>query len=156
MLATRGIVAECSSTTTHSRRGCAMRARGHSRSTSRVWGATARINCRKLEAGRADANEASEEIAATMITICREGQWAVRSRQLAVGRGSWQGAVIDACLLPTATCPLPTAHCPLPTAHCPLPTIMKVKRTEDGFLVVLDAGDEIIESLKEIAANERI
>ena len=33
---------------------------------------------------------------------------------------------------------------------------MKVKRTEDGFLVVLDAGDEIIASLKEIAANERI
>ena len=34
--------------------------------------------------------------------------------------------------------------------------IMKVKRTEDGFLVVLDAGDEILASLKEIAANERI
>jgi len=33
---------------------------------------------------------------------------------------------------------------------------MKVKRTEDGFLVVLDAGDEIIASLREIAANERI
>lgn len=33
---------------------------------------------------------------------------------------------------------------------------MKVKRTEDGFLVKLDAGDEIIASLKEIAANERI
>jgi predicted DNA-binding protein with PD1-like motif len=33
---------------------------------------------------------------------------------------------------------------------------MKVKRTEDGFLVVLDAGDEIIASLKAIAANERI
>src|SRR6185436_1782632 len=100
MSATRGIAAECSSTTTHSRRGCATRARGHSRSTSRVWGATARINCRKLEEGRADANEASAEIAATMITICREES--VGSGQLAV---------------------------------------MKVKRTEDGFLVVLDAGD---------------
>src|SRR6185503_8287669 len=91
MLATRGIAAEYSSTTTRSRPGCATRARGHSRSTSRGWGATARINCRKLEAGRADANEASEEIAATMITICREGsgQWAVGSGQWAVGSGQW-------------------------------------------------------------------
>src|SRR6185295_660566 len=102
MLATRGIVAECSSTTTHSRRGCATRARGHSRSISRGWEATARINCRKSEAGRADANVASEETAATMITTCHEEQLAV---------GSWQGAVIDAC------CVLPTAHCPLPTAN---------------------------------------
>ena len=33
---------------------------------------------------------------------------------------------------------------------------MKTKRTEDGFLVVLDVGDEIIESLKGLAADERI
>ena len=33
---------------------------------------------------------------------------------------------------------------------------MKVKRTETGFLAVLDAGDEIISSLKLIAASERI
>src|SRR5215210_2221786 len=33
---------------------------------------------------------------------------------------------------------------------------MKTKRTEDGFLVVLDVGDEIIESLKRLAAAERI
>jgi predicted DNA-binding protein with PD1-like motif len=34
--------------------------------------------------------------------------------------------------------------------------IMKVKRTETGFLVALDAGDEIIDSLKQLAASERI
>jgi predicted DNA-binding protein with PD1-like motif len=34
--------------------------------------------------------------------------------------------------------------------------VMKIKRTEDGFLVVLDVGDEIIASLKEIVAAERI
>lgn len=33
---------------------------------------------------------------------------------------------------------------------------MKVKRTETGFLVVLDAGDELIASLKKIATAERI
>ncbi|HXG92163.1 MAG TPA: DUF296 domain-containing protein [Blastocatellia bacterium] len=33
---------------------------------------------------------------------------------------------------------------------------MKTKRTEDGFLIVLDVGDEIIASLKEMAATERI
>src|SRR6266481_8062757 len=33
---------------------------------------------------------------------------------------------------------------------------MKVKRTETGFLAVLDAGDEIISSLKRIAVSERI
>ena len=33
---------------------------------------------------------------------------------------------------------------------------MKVKRTETGFLAVLDVGDEIISSLKRIAASERI
>lgn len=33
---------------------------------------------------------------------------------------------------------------------------MKVKRTETGFLAVLDAGDEIVESLKRIADTERI
>ena len=33
---------------------------------------------------------------------------------------------------------------------------MKTKRTEDGFLIVLDVGDEIIESLKGLAADERI
>jgi hypothetical protein len=33
---------------------------------------------------------------------------------------------------------------------------MKIKRTETGFLLVLDAGDEIIESLKKLAASERI
>ncbi|HSB12295.1 MAG TPA: PPC domain-containing DNA-binding protein [Blastocatellia bacterium] len=33
---------------------------------------------------------------------------------------------------------------------------MKVKRTEDGFLLVLDIGDEIIASLKELASTERI
>ena len=33
---------------------------------------------------------------------------------------------------------------------------MKVKRTETGFLVVLDAGDEVIASLKKLAAAERI
>ena len=51
---------------------------------------------------------------------------------------------------------MPTSNSLLPTANCLPPTIMKVKRTEDGFFVVLDAGDEIIASLKEIAANERI
>ncbi len=33
---------------------------------------------------------------------------------------------------------------------------MKVKRTETGFLAVLDAGDELIYSLKRIAVSERI
>ena len=33
---------------------------------------------------------------------------------------------------------------------------MKVKRTEDGFLVVLDIGDEIIASLVDLASTERI
>jgi uncharacterized protein len=33
---------------------------------------------------------------------------------------------------------------------------MKVKRTETGFLIVLDVGDEIVESLKRIALSERI
>lgn len=33
---------------------------------------------------------------------------------------------------------------------------MKIKRTEDGFLIVLDVGDEIIASLKKLAADERI
>jgi hypothetical protein len=33
---------------------------------------------------------------------------------------------------------------------------MNLKRTEHGFLVVLDAGDEIITSLKALAASERI
>jgi hypothetical protein len=33
---------------------------------------------------------------------------------------------------------------------------MKTKRTESGFLVVLDVGDEIIASLKKLAASERI
>lgn len=33
---------------------------------------------------------------------------------------------------------------------------MKVKRTETGFLAVLDAGDEIVSSLKRIADTERI
>lgn len=33
---------------------------------------------------------------------------------------------------------------------------MKVKRTETGFLAALDAGDEIISSLKRIAVSERI
>lgn len=33
---------------------------------------------------------------------------------------------------------------------------MKVKRTEDGFLLVLDIGDEIVTSLKQLASNERI
>lgn len=33
---------------------------------------------------------------------------------------------------------------------------MKVKRTETGFLLVLDPGDEIIESLKKLASAERI
>ena len=33
---------------------------------------------------------------------------------------------------------------------------MKVKRTETGFLAALDAGDEIIASLKRIAVSERI
>ena len=33
---------------------------------------------------------------------------------------------------------------------------MKVKRTETGFLVVLDAGDEVIASLKKLATAERI
>jgi predicted DNA-binding protein with PD1-like motif len=33
---------------------------------------------------------------------------------------------------------------------------MKVKRTETGFLAVLDAGDELISSLKRIAVSERI
>lgn len=33
---------------------------------------------------------------------------------------------------------------------------MKVKRTETGFLIVLDVDDELIASLKKIAAAERI
>lgn len=33
---------------------------------------------------------------------------------------------------------------------------MKARRTESGFLLVLDRGDEVIESLKEFAASERI
>ena len=33
---------------------------------------------------------------------------------------------------------------------------MKIKRTETGFLAALDAGDEIISSLKRIALSERI
>jgi len=33
---------------------------------------------------------------------------------------------------------------------------MKVKRTETGFLVVLDAGDEVMASLKKLATAERI
>jgi len=33
---------------------------------------------------------------------------------------------------------------------------MKVKRTETGFLIALDAGDEVISSLKRIAESERI
>jgi len=33
---------------------------------------------------------------------------------------------------------------------------MKTKRTETGFLVVLDVGDEIVNSLKTLAASERI
>ena len=33
---------------------------------------------------------------------------------------------------------------------------MKVKRTENGFLVVLDVGDEVMDSLKKLAASERI
>lgn len=33
---------------------------------------------------------------------------------------------------------------------------MKVRRTETGFLVALDVGDEVISSLKRIAASERI
>lgn len=33
---------------------------------------------------------------------------------------------------------------------------MKAKRTETGFLIALDAGDEIISSLKRIAESERI
>lgn len=33
---------------------------------------------------------------------------------------------------------------------------MKAKRTETGFLIALDAGDEIISSLKRIADSERI
>jgi uncharacterized protein len=33
---------------------------------------------------------------------------------------------------------------------------MKIKRTEGGFLIVLDVGDEIIASLKKLAAMERI
>ena len=33
---------------------------------------------------------------------------------------------------------------------------MKVRRNETGFLVVLDVGDEIIESLKKLALAERI
>jgi len=33
---------------------------------------------------------------------------------------------------------------------------VKVKRTETGFLAVLDAGDEIVSSVKRIAVSERI
>ncbi|MCI0487906.1 MAG: DUF296 domain-containing protein [Blastocatellia bacterium] len=33
---------------------------------------------------------------------------------------------------------------------------MKVKRTETGFILVLDIGDEVIASLKKLAATERI
>jgi uncharacterized protein len=33
---------------------------------------------------------------------------------------------------------------------------MKTKRTETGFLVVLEVGDEIVDSLKKLAASERI
>lgn len=33
---------------------------------------------------------------------------------------------------------------------------MKVKRTETGFLIVLDPGDEIVSSLKRIAESERV
>lgn len=33
---------------------------------------------------------------------------------------------------------------------------MKIKRTEDGFLIVLDVGDEVIASLKKLASIERI
>ena len=33
---------------------------------------------------------------------------------------------------------------------------MKIKRTESGFLLVLDVGDEIIASLKKLAEAERI
>ena len=33
---------------------------------------------------------------------------------------------------------------------------MKVKRTENGFLVVLEVGDEVIAALKKLAAAERI
>src|SRR5215212_6512085 len=33
---------------------------------------------------------------------------------------------------------------------------MKVKRTETGFLVALDAGDEVMGSLKKLATAERI
>ena len=33
---------------------------------------------------------------------------------------------------------------------------MKIKRTEDGFLIVLDVGDEVIASLKSLADAERI
>lgn len=33
---------------------------------------------------------------------------------------------------------------------------MKVKRTETGFLLVLDVGDEVIDSLKKLAVSERI
>ncbi|MFP5263147.1 MAG: PPC domain-containing DNA-binding protein [Blastocatellia bacterium] len=33
---------------------------------------------------------------------------------------------------------------------------MKIKRTETGFLVVLDVGDEVMDSLKKLAAAERI
>jgi uncharacterized protein len=33
---------------------------------------------------------------------------------------------------------------------------MKVKRTETGFILILDVGDEVIASLKKLAAAERI
>jgi len=33
---------------------------------------------------------------------------------------------------------------------------MKTKRTETGFLIVLDVGDEIVNSLKTLAASERV
>jgi predicted DNA-binding protein with PD1-like motif len=33
---------------------------------------------------------------------------------------------------------------------------MKVKRTESGFILILDVGDEVIASLKKLAAAERI
>src|SRR5690242_19349375 len=33
---------------------------------------------------------------------------------------------------------------------------MKIKRTETGFLIALDLGDEIVSSLKRVAVAERI
>src|SRR5206468_4577483 len=79
-----GTAAAYSSTTTHSRPGCAARARGHSRSTWRDLGATAPISFHNSGAGAALANAESDR-AATTITCPNESvirEWRIRNTSL--------------------------------------------------------------------------